>query len=281
VPIAATLNTQGVIEGGVACLSTNCAANFISLLAGDADHQRCYGCMGFSASSYETHAQTKTQCTTDIRDYRLFRGETPSIILSKFPIKSQETIILPATFNQRAVHRAEVEIESGVTVDFYCAEMSPAYGTLLPNYSAYANGAVGGEDWHEEQKLQAQRTIDFVKAKSPGRPAIIGGDWATSKADDANGISGENPALVDMLEKEFAPAVPLKGFVPHCTACAKPENPFNTEQSIWNLKSYLFNMPKGVDTASVFWTEAVVPLPNGTKGPLAHRFGYNARVIRP
>jgi hypothetical protein len=277
-----THGPDGVLSGGTACLSEKCAPRFIAMLAGDTDGKRCYGCMVFSTASYETHAQTKTQCTTDVREYKLFKGETPSIILSKFPIKSSETFTLPSTLNQRAIHRAEVEIESGVTIDYYCAELTPAYGALIVDYSAYANGQSGGEDWHEEQKLQARRIIDWVKQKSGTRPAIISGDWATSRADAANGLSDENPALPDMVEAPgvFSLGVPAS-YVPHCTECKSPENPYNTDLSTWELKTYLSNMPKGVDSASLFWTDSPVPLAGGKTGPLSSRWGFNVRVIRP
>lgn len=276
---------DGQLKGGSSCISSSCASDFLPLLAGDHDHQRCFGCLTISQLADETHASTRNICTTETRDYKAFNGATTSMVLSRYPLQNVDTYILPSTGYQRVVHYAQVAIEKDKTVDFFCAELSAAFGDLLPNWGPYAPDPMQ-DRWFQEQDLQGQRVIEYVKSKVGSRPAIITGDWATSegytspdgkiKIDDVNGAG-----VLGVLDKTFVPALP-PGFVPHCTGCATPENLYGGDNNLWQFHTYLVNMPasSAVD-AGLFFTDNVVPLPSGSKGPLSDRWGFEVRVLRP
>lgn len=276
---------EGELKGGSSCMSSACAGQFIPLLAGDHDQKRCFNCLIISSLSGETHGETKTTCNTDIRDYKAFKGQTDSLVLSRFPLSDVETYYFPTTGYQRAMHYAKVAIERDKSIDFFCSELSPSFGSLVPYHGAYAPNP-DADPWSQEQLLQAKQVIDFVKKKSgTTRPAIITGDWSTSEAytspDGSIKIDDQNGAVIDLLNKSLVPALP-PGFAPRCTECATPANPYNGDLNIWQLRTYFANLPaSSAVEAGLFFTDFVVPLPTGAKGPLSDRFGFEVRVLRP
>jgi hypothetical protein len=279
-----TGTADGVLNGGSECISANCTGPWVPLLAGDRDHNRCFHCLILSALSGDQHSSSRTACQKDVRNYKHFQGQSRSMLLSRFPLKEPRTFVLPATSYTMLVHSARAEIEPGQLLDVYCAELSAALGDLLPYYGYYADLSKPN-GWSQEQLLQAQRVVALVREQSGTRPAIIAGDWATSRAyespDKSIVLDDQNGAVFDVLEAAFKLAVP-KDFQPRCTECPPPENPYNGVKRIWQMKVYLHNLPgeSAVD-AQRFFTEFVVPHPSGSKVPLSDRFGFSVRILRP
>jgi len=275
---------DGIVKGGSDCISSSCAAQFIPLIAGDQNQKRCFNCLVISALSDETHAETRATCTTDVRDYKAFKGQTSSMVLSRYPLSDVETFYLPATSYQRVVHYAKVAIERDKTIDFFCSELTAAFGALVPYHGYYAPDS-SQDPWFQEQAHQANRVIEYVKRKAGERPAIITGEWATSlgytSPDGTIKIDDQNGAVIALLDRTFIPALP-PGFTPRCTECAAPANRYNTDLNVWQFHTYLANMPAtSAVGAGLFFTDAVVPLPSGEKGPLSDRWGFEVQVMRP
>lgn len=266
-----------------ACFGSNCSSQLIPFIGGNKDEQRCFNCMTVATLADLTTTEVRDRCTKDVRDYKAFDGVTDSFILSKFPLTDTKTYVLPSTSYQRVVQYAKVEIEKDKFIDFYCGELSAAFGDLVPYYGHYAV-AGGGDPWEQEQVWQANLVTKFVKATSGARPAIITGEWAAARAyksaDGKHDLEPQSPQVLDALEKVLIPALP-KDFVPFCTECAAPENPYNGDKSIWQYRTYVFNMPttSGVE-ASAFFTEMPLTV-GGEKRPISKRWGFNTRVLRP
>lgn len=276
-------NPDDTFKGDSSCLSSNCATALIPFIAGDQNQKRCFNCMTVGSLSDMTLSDTKTKCTTDNRDYKAFEGATDSFVLSKYPITNTETYVLPSTSYQRVVQYGQLEIEKGKLVDFFCGELIPSFGDLVPYYGHYAVDG-GGDPWEQEQVWQANLVTKYVKAKAGTRPAIITGEWAASREyKDGTGkviIDNQGPQVLDALEKVLIPALP-KDFVPFCTECAAPANPYNGDKNIWQFRTYVLNMPStsGVEV-SKFFTDSPVVI-DGKNWPMTDRWGYNTRVLRP
>lgn len=284
-----TGTADGVLQGGSACLSEKCAGPMATLLYGDYSQRRCFNCVLVNALSYETHAAAKEACLTDPRPQFAFKGSVANFMLSRFPIKAQETIVLPSTYWRRAVHYAQVEIEAGKTLDTYCAQLTPSLRTLMPYTGAYAGGDESEEAWHKEALVQLDKVIAYVKKKSGDRPAIVLGDWVASKAGtDASGAvayNDLNPQVHTTLEAAFKLAV-ARNHTPACTRCPNGQNPLNGETTLlWSTRPYLHNF-KGeapVQGNEIFFKDLAVPvaaLPGG-KGPRSDQFGFSAQIARP
>ena len=276
---------DGYLQGGSTCISSSCASQFIPLLAGNKDEKRCFNCLTTSSLSDDTHTETKAFCTASNQDYKQMRGQTGSMVLSRYPLSDVQTFFQGATSNQRVIHYAKVAIERDKSIDFFCAELSPAFGALVPYHGFYATNPDPNVDpWGQEQTYQANRLIEFVKAKAGSRPALLSGDFATSQAytaPDGAKIDAQNPEVLDLLNKAFTPAFP-PGFIPRCTECAAPANPYNGDLNIFQFRTYLVNMPASSAVgAGTFFTESVVPLSTGAKVPLSDRWGFETLVLRP
>jgi len=268
-----------------ACMSSKCVSEMVALLVAGTDSQRCYTCIAVAAGSAEKLGDVRAHCTTDPRDYKGFRGQASSMILSRLPIRASETFVLPATSYQRVVQYAELEIESGKFLDYYCTNFTSPYGDLLAYSGFYAGGATGKEAWLKEAQLQATRTIELVKRKSAGRVAIVSGDFSASvEHKDPSGtvvIVSSNPQVIELLDSALTPAFP-DAAKPECTECAPSINPYNTAQSTWAARTYLFGLPRtSALDPNVFFTDRIVPLSTGAVGPLSHSYAFNVRVLRP
>lgn len=267
------------------CVSATCAGEMITLLAGDADAKRCFNCLVVNIGGGETLGDIRNICTTDPRDPMGFHGQASQLILSRLPIRASETYVLPATSYQRVVQYAEVEIETGKFVDYYCTNFTSAYGDLIAYSGYYSGGATGGEAWLRETQLQAQRTVEYVRSKSGTKFALVSGDWSASRelktGDGTVIIDASNPKVFEVLEGAFLPAYP-KSFTRACTECSSAQNPFNADQNLWASINYMFNFPEtSAVEANVLFKEPVVTLSTGGMGPLSRSYLFNSRVLRP
>jgi hypothetical protein len=276
------------------CLSKNCLAQILPLYAGNVAAKACSDCVVVNAVSLATYADAKTSCTTDTRAAFAFKGQTPSMILSRYPLKNVKTYVLPSTLWRRVAYYAQVQLEQGKTVDFYCAQLtSPGNSQTLPYTGNYGFADVTN-GYHYEQLLQAQRFIAWVKQTSGSSPAIIAIDHHASTqypvpVDDAGAgactssqvLCDSDPDVVVTLRGGFQEAVPT-GYVPQCTQC--PRNVYNgpTIPPLAWLDVFTLDFAAQPATeVNVFADQSIVPLPDGTTGPLAATYGYNVRLIRP
>jgi hypothetical protein len=283
---------EGQNQGGSDCFSANCVAPLLPLISGTKEEQRCFNCLVISQLADETHARTREICNTDLRDYMAFDGATDSLVLSKYPLSDVETFVLPTTGYRRVVHYAKVKIDlEKDPIDFFCAELSAAFGRLVPYHGFYAPDAAT-DPWLQEQLWQTQQVIDYVKRKSSGRPAIIAGDWATSEEwinpQGMKHVDDQNPEVIRLLNGQLVPAVP-PDYQPLCTECASTQstctqctaNAYNEALNVWQLRTYLWNMePSDAAAARLFFTEPVT-VPTGQTLPLSDRWGYEVEIKRP
>lgn len=267
------------------CGSTQCLGAIAPLYMGNRDERRCWDCLGVELTSYLSFTSTKRACTADPREPFGFDGQTPQLLLSRLPIRSTDTFVLPSSLGRRAVLRARVATDEGRELDFYCAELSLLAEQAAPYTGLYGNGN-DAQGWANEQMLQAKKVIAWVSAQSAGRPAILAGTWnaalgvaATSSTEP---LGDKNPDVIRALRAAFTEAAP-RGWAPSCTQCAHGQNAYNSDsQGYWNLRTYLLNMSADATTqASTFFTDPVVALPSGTRGMLSSCFGFNVQVLRP
>ncbi len=265
------------------CLSEQCASPYLALLTGDTPgqqhaHARCFNCSIATFLSDKTMGEVRSFCTTDARDGYSFDGETPSLILSRLPIREQASFILPSTTFRRAVHLARVEIEPGNEVDFYCGHTNTNFGSLVPYGGRYSDKHDEAA-WIEERALEVTRILDWIKRKSGSRPVILAGEWDSSNAIGTT-IESREPDIVDALEKVFVHALPA-GHVPECTMC--PDNPIgNSTQRALTTRIYTLNFPTAAATEmSTFFKEPVVPIDGVGLVQLSGLYGLNARLRRP
>jgi hypothetical protein len=278
------------------CISKACTSTILPLYSGDVLAQNCSNCVVTNTVSLYPFSQVDTTCTTEVRAPMAFQGQTPSMILSRFPIVSSDTYVLPSTYWRRVVHRAVLQLQGGKTIDFYCAQLqSTGNASVLPYAGNYGNGAEQAEEYHQEQLWQIQKTLGYIHSKSGQNPAILAIDTHASQeyppASQPNPgtiLTSVSPDVYDTINTDtaFQHAVP-SGWVPtQCLECPAPLNAYNgnTPPVQW-LDVFVFNYPNGPPPAtdvSIFANDNnAVDLGNGMKGPLSATFGWNVHVVRP
>jgi hypothetical protein len=308
-----TGNLSGVTQGGTKCYASQCAGLLGPLLYGDtAEKRQCYDCILLNGLSYKTWERNKQICTTDSRRPYGFDGQSTSMLLSKFPLLDIDQYVLSSTVFRRTAVYAKMQYDGEKTIDVYCVHAPPLLGAQVAYTGAYANGASldDGSAWYEEQNWGIQNFANWVKKKSEGRPAIIMGDFSSSrKAYDMNQmvivdkdglpvVADVNQKTIAIMQADFSEAYPpstqQQPYVPQCTRCPSIRssglvNPYNTGfvDPQWTLRVYLkdkwFENP--ATTAGLFYTELdrveINDMTFGLRGPLSDTFGYNVRLRRP
>jgi hypothetical protein len=293
---------DGHLNGSTNCLSSQCAAPFVPIYT---SHQACFDCLVYYLTSLQPIASAQSACTGDDHQPFAFNGQTPSMILSHYPLANTKAYILPATGFRRAVLKAQVTLEDQ-TVDFFCAQVtSPLLDNVLP-YTGYYGSDTGPQKngWEDEQDLQASEAVKWIKqeAQTDGFPAIIAGDWHSTVACTAGstascppgGLSPLSPEVATMLDKglqgPFTRADP-SGYVRVCDYCPVPTNVYNTNQQSWEYTpTYLFGFPADSTTSESLWdTGNNIPItgtpqnppPTGGMGAIAEVFPRNVQILRP
>lgn len=272
---------KGRLSGGVSCMSSRCGNALAPLIAGSDDAKSCFACIVDTLTDDGTYGDSRTRCTTDPRRPLAFRGETPSLILSRHPLENTDAFILPSTNFRRAVLYAQAKLDEGTTIDFFCAQLSsPLINRDLPYTGAYGDGDAS-HGYDREALLQTQKLIEWVRSKkSPDRQAIIAGDFHASLA--AGSIAELNPGVIRALDQAFQRAEP-EPFRPQCTYCPAPINTYNGAVSEYVFEStYLWRWPdKATVEKTVIHNRPLIPGVVEGLGMLSPSFGLHVRVIRP
>jgi hypothetical protein len=308
-----TGNAKGVTQGGTTCYGSKCAGVLAPLLYGDTMEKRqCFNCLLVNGLSYKSWEKNRDICATDSRRPYGFDGQTTSLLLSKLPLQEIDEYVLSSTVFRRTAVYAKMQLEGDKTLDVYCVHAPPLLGSQVAYTGPYANGAAleDGSAWFEEQTWGIQNFANWVKRKSEGRPALILGDFSSSKeAVDANQmvilgadglpvVGNVNPQTITIMQSEFSEAfpesTPAQPYTPQCTRCPADRtigltNPYNTGflSPQWTLRVYIkdkwFENP--AVSAGLFFDRLDAVTINhptfGLVGPLSDTFGYNVRIRRP
>jgi hypothetical protein len=291
---------DGHLNGSTNCISKQCTAPFVPLYT---SAQACFDCVIYYLTSLQPIASAQSACTGDDHAPFAFNGQTPSMILSHYPLAGTKAYILPATGFRRAVLKAQVQLEDQ-TVDFFCAQTtSPLLSTDLP-YTGYYGSGSNQNGWENEQDLQVSEAVNWIKQESDadGLPAIVAGDWHATAACPAgsaaycppgglSALSAEVPAMLDQsLGGPFTRADP-SGYVRVCDYCPVPTNIYNTDPVAYEwTPTYLYNFPADATSSESLWdTGNIVPItgtpqnppPTGGMGAIAETFPRNVQVLRP
>jgi hypothetical protein len=305
-------NMSGTLNETTNCIASQCAGPFVGFRSSTA----CFDCVLYKLSALETIASTNSDCTTDDHQAFAFGGETPVMMLSKYPFvpNSTQAYILPATGYRRAVLKAQVKLEDQV-IDFFCAQViSPLIDGQLPYSGNFGkdNASTGENGWEDEQDLQTQEAVQWIKsqADADGNPAIIGGDWhstspcgsylsdggvfPTPPACPQSGLAPLSPEVIQAVDKRFGgpfDRADPAGWVESCDNC--PSNVYNSASQAPQeyLPTFLYNFPASSTVAeTIFWTDNSVtgiagnsysPAPPGGAGPLTVFYPHNVQVLRP
>jgi len=302
---------MGALNGTLQCLSAACALQLAPLytpitptttprqLAND----YCFNCAIYYFIDETPLAIGESKCTTQSAPAFNFEGQTPSMILSHYPITSTASYNLPATGFRRAVLKAQVKLEDR-TIDFFCGQLQdPTNSPSLPYTGSYGSDIAPdgglGNGWEEEQDLQAKEALAWIKQQIAldGLAAVIAIDLHSTDARVA--LHGElmslSPEVIDLFDaptSTFAPAV-VPNATPFCDYCPSPQNPYSGNTPPYELlHAYLSGFPENATRTETLWgadsSEVPIPSnlpyqpapPHGTGPPLQY-YAHNYTILRP
>jgi hypothetical protein len=292
-------DSGGPVESSL-CLTKRCALQFAPLAYGGLQDETCFDCLVYYFTSSNL-LFGQSQCATPTQPFA-FDGQVSLMMLSHYQLKNTTAFILPGTGYRRAVLYAQAVLEDQSTVDFYCTQLiTPLIESSLPYVGNYGKTVLDGSavienGWEDEQDLQVEKMIAFIKSNSAKRPAIVAGDWhATQPLDgDAGVVLGSlSPEVVAKLDSAqggaFVRAEPTP-YTPGCNYCPAPANPYNPGILPWDFTpTFLYNFPSNSTIEDSFWGQGlVVPIMatpdepwSGGDGPLSEFYGRFVRLVRP
>jgi hypothetical protein len=259
--------SQVLLEGN--CMISGCVSTFLPLAYGSPEHARCFACLLYTMSGYESFERTLETCETNPRAGFAFAGRNGQIVLSSFPLGTGETWTLPSTSWRTSVARVPVHPPDGPSFDFYCTVMGNAARptSTQPYTGSYGDGPLN-TPWLNEAYLQNQKLASFVRSRSGPTPAVVAGEFYAGPAYEEGGqkrLEAAAPEVFELLSSAFGLGVAPK-HVPACTNCAEnllvggaPEN------STWISHLFLSGIPRAavVRTDRAF-LNAVVPIDIGS-----------------
>jgi endonuclease/exonuclease/phosphatase family metal-dependent hydrolase len=262
------------------CAQAKCTTEAAALLFGGPASLQCFGCLA-PQLPIESFASMRNLCTTEVNAGLAFRGENGLMILSRFPLSNTKMTVLPGTWNRRIILQSTATLDNGAQVDVYCNHTSAIFtGLTFPYTGRYGCGETDADGWAHEQKLQSQKLIEVVAAGSASRPAVVLGDFNTSRA--APDVDAEAPENIELLSGAFTLAAPAS-YTPVCTYC--PDNVVAGEESgaVWIDLIFVENIPlDSVKSLERTYTERTVTVP-GQPGPvnLSDHYGIKAVITIP
>jgi endonuclease/exonuclease/phosphatase family metal-dependent hydrolase len=269
------------------CAESSCVPAVAGLLVGeDPQQQRCYACI-ITQLPTETFGYMRNSCSTVVNQDLAFRGQNGVMILSRHPLKDEEELVIPGTWNRRTILSATAELPNGAELDIYCNHLTPLFDSFtFPYTGQYGDGMTDVGGWQAEQELQAEKLINYVTETSGDRPAVILGDLNTGRAFPAQDIVAEGEETLNLLEAAFAPAYTAEYLeAPLCTFCSTNPvtNPTDdpAETSVWIDHIQLHNLESDsvLSTARIF-DEDVVPV-DDMMVPLSDHFGMRSVIDVP
>lgn len=278
------------------CAADACISTVFPLLTGNELQKRCYAC-AITQLPTEVIATLADRCKTIENQDLAFRGQNGVMILSRYPLSNEETFVVPGTWNRRVVVNATATLPNGAELDVYCNHLTPIFNVTGVNTFPYTGQYGGGattdpEQWAAEQRLQAEKLINYVQATSGTRPAVVLGDInAGREVRDANGeivLYAEGEPTLDVLESVLTLGA-AADYEPLCTFCdTNPLNGVEDTLPVWIDHIYLHELDANavVSTERTF-DEFVVPvqIDDGMGGttdalvPLSDHYGLKS-VLR-
>jgi hypothetical protein len=277
------------------CLTSNCTGALSELFIG---YPACFDCLLDYVASTEPYGTAQKQCTQSTQAPFAFEGATPNFILSRYPLAKTDRYILTSTLYRAAVLYAQVQLEDGLDVDFYCGQLSSTLiASDLPYTGNYGAGATTSQDGYDnEQTWQATQLVRWVASKSGKNPAIVTGDWHSG----VGGAGGTNDAGWPLALPLSAQAVnvmfgasgwspastPTWAQTPPCNICPCGQNALECpgSDSYFVLQPFLVNWPHGsaaVVDERLSYTDAPLMTVDGGSVPLSQYFGVTIHVLRP
>ena len=304
----------GPLDQNTSCIVTSCLLDFAPLYFPvqtspvETADDICFDCVLLNMlDPTETLPEGQSICTGSLEPAFMYQGQTPLLVLSKYPFNSMKSYTYPSTGIQRGILKVQVQFEDNLSIDVFCTQLaSPQLDSSLPYVGNYGqdvpslDGGPGENGWADEQALQAKRAVSWIQSEvqRDGVPGVVMGTFYSTigvpaPADEDAGALATgtlSPVVMQTLDNgedggAFQRAEPYQ-YARDCDTC--PANAYTPGHAPLEFQPmFLVAFPAGqVWTASeTLWAtdNGAVPLtstpfeqaPSGNAGPLSTYYAHN------
>jgi hypothetical protein len=224
--------------------------------------KRCDGCL-LPQMPTATFATMRNECKTNPKAGLAFGGQNGVMLLSKHPLENTSAVVLPGTWNRRAVLKARASLPNGSKLQVYCHHLTPIFkGSLYPYTGLYGAGP-DANGWANEQLLHAKKMVALAKAENTScTPTVLLADVNASRPypNATPPIPAEGVATLDELESYFTHGI-AAGYTPACTYCKGNENVADNDTGgdQWIDHIHVLNVdPSKIKSTTLLFTEKSV-----------------------
>lgn len=153
------------------CALDACNGEIVSLyIRGGSD---CLNCLVSSVGN--SIDETMTSCTTPGQGVsHSYDGQNGVMLISRWPLKNRESILLPSSIANRAALFATIELEGREPLEVACTHAST--WNLLPPSHREPDGRKMFDDWDDEMITQMEIISKKLASRAQGRPQLFLGD---------------------------------------------------------------------------------------------------------
>jgi endonuclease/exonuclease/phosphatase family metal-dependent hydrolase len=245
------------------CATSKCASKALSLMNSS---KRCYGCL-LPQMPTATFATMRNECKTNPKAGLAFGGQNGVMLLSKHPLEDTGAVVLPGTWNRRALLKARASLPNGGKLQVYCHHFTPIFkGSLYPYTGLYGAGP-DANGWVNEQLLHAKKMVELAKKENAScTPTVLLADVNASRAypNATPPIPAEGVGTLDQLESYFTHGI-AAGYTPACTYCKGNENVADNDTGgdQWIDHIHVLNVdPSKIKSTTLLFTEKSVDVKN-------------------
>lgn len=230
---------QGVPdEDRTICALAKCRKKLIDLHGLFGGGKNCLNCLVSSVGLHED--EVVRRCTDGKGVSHAYDGQNGVMLISRWPLKNREALLLPSSTANRVALFATVEIDGLEPIELACAHLS-THNELPPSHRG-PDGALMFSDWDGEMIAQIDLVAERLTARAGMRPQIFLGDM-NAGPDLPDGISPAMPKVWNRLLALGFDSPAARADAPFCSTCA--ENTLRDSSRSYLIDHVLTRDPKG------------------------------------
>jgi len=195
------------------CALRSCNSEIVSLYLRDGEN--CLNCLVSSVG----HGidDTIKACTKPGQGVsHSYDGQNGVMLISRWPLKNREAVLLPSSIANREALFATVELEGREPLELACTHAS-TWNQLPPSHRG-PDGRKMFDDWDEEMIAQMEIISDKLRQRAQGRPQLFLGDM-NAGPDVGRTIKGDMPKVWGRIRALGFSSPAAQAEEPFCSVC--------------------------------------------------------------
>jgi len=200
------------------CAYASCKDELVSLYGvfTGGDGADCLNCLVSSVG--QDINETLRECSTPGHGRsHAYGGQNGEILVSRFPLKNKEALLLPSSIANRVGLFATVEIDGREPIEVACMHDATS-GDVPPSHRG-PDGKRVFSDWNDEMNAQLQMVSDRLKERAGNRPQILLGDVNAGPAIGKT-VTEDEPRVWSRIVSLGFTSPATQAVQPFCSVCS-------------------------------------------------------------